>query len=39
LSELLDAVDTRILDLVQNDAGLSVAEIAALRDSGAFALG
>ena len=28
LSELLDAVDTRILDLVQNDAGLSVAEIA-----------
>ena len=28
MSELLDAVDTRILDLVQNDAGLSVAEIA-----------
>jgi Lrp/AsnC family transcriptional regulator len=28
LSELLDAVDARILDLVQNDAGLSVAEIA-----------
>ena len=28
LSELLEAVDTRILDLVQNDAGLSVAEIA-----------
>ena len=28
MSELLDAVDTKILDLVQNDAGLSVAEIA-----------
>jgi len=28
LSELLDAVDARILDLIQHDAGLSVAEIA-----------
>jgi DNA-binding Lrp family transcriptional regulator len=28
LSEALDPVDSRILDLVQNDAGLSVAEIA-----------
>jgi len=28
LSERLDAIDARILDLVQHDAGLSVAEIA-----------
>jgi DNA-binding Lrp family transcriptional regulator len=28
LSELLDAVDAKILDLIQHDAGLSVAEIA-----------
>ncbi len=28
MSELLDAVDVKILDLVQQDAGLSVAEIA-----------
>jgi DNA-binding Lrp family transcriptional regulator len=28
LSETLDAVDARILDLIQHDAGLSVAEIA-----------
>ena len=28
MSELLDAVDARILDLIQHDAGLSVAEIA-----------
>ena len=28
MSELLDAVDAKILDLIQHDAGLSVAEIA-----------
>jgi DNA-binding Lrp family transcriptional regulator len=28
LSERLDAIDSRILDLIQHDAGLSVAEIA-----------
>jgi Lrp/AsnC family transcriptional regulator len=28
LSEVLDAVDAKILDLIQHDAGLSVAEIA-----------
>jgi Lrp/AsnC family transcriptional regulator len=28
MAERLDAIDVRILDLVQNDAGLSVAEIA-----------
>ena len=28
LSETLDAVDAKILDLIQHDAGLSVAEIA-----------
>ncbi len=28
MPEALDAVDARILDLIQNDAGLSVAEIA-----------
>ncbi|HEX6865807.1 MAG TPA: winged helix-turn-helix transcriptional regulator, partial [Caulobacteraceae bacterium] len=28
LSEQLDAVDAKILDLIQHDAGLSVAEIA-----------
>ena len=28
MPEVLDAVDTRILDLIQHDAGLSVAEIA-----------
>ncbi len=28
MSDLLDAVDARILDLIQHDAGLSVAEIA-----------
>ena len=28
LSEALDAVDAKILDLIQHDAGLSVAEIA-----------
>ena len=30
LSEALDAVDAKILDLIQHDAGLSVAEIAAM---------
>ena len=28
MSEVLDAVDAKILDLIQHDAGLSVAEIA-----------
>ena len=28
MSETLDAVDAKILDLIQHDAGLSVAEIA-----------
>ena len=31
LSEALDAVDAKILDLIQHDAGLSVAEIAERR--------
>ena len=29
MSEALDAIDSKILDLVQHDAALSVAEIAA----------
>lgn len=28
MAEILDAIDTKILDLIQHDAGLSVAEIA-----------